>query len=202
MIIRIQLAVKRAVDIMLSLALLAALSPLLAVVALLVKYSSPGEIIFKQRRAGKNGRNFTIYKFRTMVQDAPKSTLGSYCYQDDPRLTGIGKILRKASLDELPQFLNILKGEMSFVGPRPDLPHHAEKYSSFQRKRLRMKPGITGRAQVNGRNELSWDERIKLDVDYIETWSLLSDIKIIFKTVMVVLTGRGSQLPKKLGNLP
>ncbi len=202
MIIRIQLAVKRAVDILLSLALLAALSPLLVAIALLVKYSSPGEIIFKQRRAGKNGKNFTIYKFRTMVQDAPKSALGSYCYQDDPRLTGIGKILRKASLDELPQFLNILKGEMSFVGPRPDLPHHAEKYSSFQRKRLRMKPGITGRAQVNGRNELSWDERIKLDVEYIETWSLLSDMKIIFRTFTVVFTGRGSQLPKKLGNLP
>lgn len=199
-LIYMQLGLKRTVDVLLSMLLLIILSPLLVIVAFAVKYSSRGEIIFRQKRAGRDGKDFTIYKFRTMVQDAPKSELGSYCYQDDPRITGIGHILRKTSLDELPQFINILKGEMSFVGPRPDLPHHVEKYSPFQKKRLQMKPGITGWAQVNGRNQLSWEERIKLDVEFIESWSLLSDIRIILKTLAVVLSGRGSQLPKKIGD--
>jgi lipopolysaccharide/colanic/teichoic acid biosynthesis glycosyltransferase len=181
----LQPIVKRALDVLLAASLLPALSPLMCAIALLVKATSPGGAFFRQVRVGKDGRCFTIYKFRTMINRATPPG-------NDPYPTRVGRLLRKSSLDELPQLFNVLKGDMSFVGPRPDLPHHVERYSPFQRQRLRMRPGITGWAQVNGRNKISWEERIKLDVDYVQSWSLLRDLGIVFTTFRVVLAGRGA----------
>jgi exopolysaccharide biosynthesis polyprenyl glycosylphosphotransferase len=195
---RIQFGVKRGADVMVSALLLVSLAPVMAVIAAWVKATSPGEAIFKQKRVGKDGRVFTIYKFRTMVKDAPSSPLGTYCYKDDPRITSAGRLLRKTSLDELPQLFNVLKGEMSFVGPRPDLPHHVDRYSERQRRRLAMRPGITGWAQVSGRNQIPWNERIEMDLAYVENWSLLRDAGIALRTVAVVLTGKGADAPKAL----
>jgi lipopolysaccharide/colanic/teichoic acid biosynthesis glycosyltransferase len=180
-------------------ALLVGLSPLLLLVAAVVKASSPGEVLFRQRRVGKDGRVFTILKFRTMVQDAPRSTLGTYCYADDPRITAAGRILRKTSLDELPQLWNVLRGDMSFVGPRPDLPHHVDRYTPAQRGRLAVRPGITGWAQVNGRNVLPWSARIALDLEYLDGWTLRRDLRIVWRTFGVVLSRRGASLPGRLG---
>ena len=195
---RLQLGVKRGADVLVSALLLAGLAPALMIIAAWVKATSLGEAIFRQKRVGKDGRVFTIYKFRTMVRDAPSSPLGTYCYSDDSRVTSAGKVLRKTSLDELPQLFNVLKGDMSLVGPRPDLPHHVERYSQRQRQRLAMRPGITGWAQVNGRNQIPWNDRIEMDLDYIEGWSLLRDAGIAFRTVAVVLTGKGAAAPKAL----
>jgi lipopolysaccharide/colanic/teichoic acid biosynthesis glycosyltransferase len=196
--LRAGLLVKRAVDVALSAALLVLFSPLLAAIGAAVKATSPGEAVFRQRRMGRGGRPFTIYKFRTMVRDAPRSPLGTYCYADDPRVTPLGRLLRATSLDELPQLVNVLKGDMSFVGPRPDLPHHVERYTAAQRRRLAMRPGITGWAQVNGRNGIPWDRRIALDVEYVDRWSLKLDAAIVARTVAVVATGRGSASPKRM----
>jgi lipopolysaccharide/colanic/teichoic acid biosynthesis glycosyltransferase len=194
----VELLAKRAIDVVGSALLLAALLPLLLAIGALVKATSPGEAVFRQRRVGKGGRPFTIYKFRTMVRDAPTSALGTYCYRDDPRVTRAGKILRATSLDELPQLVNILRGDMSFVGPRPDLPHHVERYTAAQRRRLEMRPGITGWAQVNGRNSIPWEQRIALDLEYVDGWSLRRDVEVLTRTIAVVLTGRGAALPKGL----
>jgi lipopolysaccharide/colanic/teichoic acid biosynthesis glycosyltransferase len=180
-------------------ALLATLSPILLAVAAVVRLSSPGEVLFRQRRIGKGGRPFTILKFRTMVQDAPRSPLGTYCYSDDPRVTAAGHVLRRTSLDELPQLWNVLRGDMSFVGPRPDLPHHVERYTPEQRRRLSVRPGITGWAQVNGRNVLPWSERIALDLEYLDGWTLGRDLRILWRTFRVVLSRRGASLPGRLG---
>ncbi len=165
----------------------------------MVKASSPGEVLFRQRRVGKDGRVFTILKFRTMVRDAPRSPLGTYCYADDPRITTAGRILRRTSLDELPQLWNVLRGDMSFVGPRPDLPHHVERYTPAQRRRLAVRPGITGWAQVNGRNVLPWSARIALDLEYLDGWTLRRDLRIVWRTIGVVLSRRGASLPGRLG---
>ena len=199
---RAQVAAKRAIDVLLAGVVLILILPLLAMIALVVKATSPGEVIFRQERSGRGGRPFVIYKFRTMTRDAPRSALGSYAYRDDPRITRVGRFLRRTSLDELPQLVNVLKGDMSIVGPRPDLPHHVEKYSAFQRRRLQVRPGVTGWAQVSGRNELPWDERIKLDVEYIERWSLFLDLIVLLKTFGVVLSGKGSTLPRRIEDGP
>jgi exopolysaccharide biosynthesis polyprenyl glycosylphosphotransferase len=199
-LIRAQLAVKRALDVLLSAVLLVIFLPVMMVIAVAVKATSPGKIVFRQRRAGKDGRLFTIYKFRTMTKDASQSRPGTYLYPDDPRITRVGKFLRASSLDELPQLLNVLKGEMSFVGPRPDLPHHVEKYTAFQRQRLDVRPGITGWAQVSGRNQITWEDRIKLDAEYIRHWSLLRDLVVVLRTVAVVLGRKGVALPAKVGD--
>ena len=195
----VQLLVKRSIDLAGAAILLALLSPLMVAIGAVVKATSRGEIIFRQKRAGRGGRPFTIYKFRTMVRDAPQSHLGSYCYRDDPRITPVGRILRRTSLDELPQLVNVLKGDMSFVGPRPDLPHHVERYTAAQRRRLCVRPGLTGWAQVNGRNGISWPERIELDLAYIDGWSLWRDAVVLARTVAVVLTRRGTELPASVG---
>jgi lipopolysaccharide/colanic/teichoic acid biosynthesis glycosyltransferase len=197
--LRMQLAAKRALEVALAAALLVLLSPLLVLVAMAVRATSPGEVVFRQRRAGRDGAPFTILKFRTMVKDAPRSSLGSYCYADDPRITPVGRWLRRTSLDELPQLWNVLRGDMSFVGPRPDLPHHVERYTPAQRGRLRARPGMTGWAQVNGRNGLTWDQRIALDLEYLDGWSLARDLRIAWLTVGVVLSRRGTSLPAALG---
>jgi lipopolysaccharide/colanic/teichoic acid biosynthesis glycosyltransferase len=179
-------------------ALLLGLAPLLAVLAAAVKATSPGDVLFRQRRIGKDGRPFTILKLRTMVRDAPRSPLGSYCLPDDPRITPLGRILRRTSLDELPQLVNVLRGDMSFVGPRPDLPHHVERYSPAQRRRLVVRPGITGWAQVNGRNSLPWADRIALDLAYLDGWTLGRDVRIVWRTIGVVLSRRGTSLPARV----
>lgn len=186
--------IKHILDKIFALILLILLSPILVILSIMVKVDSKGPIIFKQKRLGKNGVIFEMYKFRTMYVDAPDlrnedgSTFNS---DDDPRVTKVGKLLRKTSLDELPQILNILKGEMSFIGPRPDLPDHFELYDENDKKKLYVKPGVTGYAQANGRNNNSWAQRIAMDIFYIENYSLLMDIQILFKTVFSVLKQEG-----------
>ncbi|KRQ87433.1 putative sugar transferase EpsL [Caloramator mitchellensis] len=193
----LQLIIKRLFDFMFSLILLIILFPLFLLISILIKLDSKGEVFFKQERAGLNGKPFMIYKFRTMVKNAEKIGDGYYTGENDPRITKVGNLLRKTSLDELPQLINILKGEMSIIGPRPTLMYQVEKYDEFQKKRLLMKPGVTGLAQVNGRNSLSWPERIKYDVQYVENWSLWLDIKIFFRTFLVVLKGEGVYAEKE-----
>lgn len=166
-------------------------SPVLFIIAICIKIDSRGPVIFVQQRVGRGGKLFQSYKFRTMTTTAATEGLGLNIKQDDERITRVGKFLRQWSLDELPQLINVLKGDMSIVGPRPTLPYQVERYNDFQRKRLLVKPGITGWAQVNGRNAISWEERIKLDVWYVENWSLWLDFKIMLKTIAVVVKREG-----------
>ncbi|WP_379698595.1 sugar transferase [Mediterraneibacter gnavus] len=170
--------------------LLAGAIPLL-VVALLVKIDSKGPALFKQERLGKDGKPFWIYKFRSMVVGAEKTGSGVYSGKNDARVTKIGKILRATSIDELPQLINILKGEMSFIGPRPALTYHPwkfEEYTEEQKKMFAVRPGVTGWAQVNGRKEVEWPKRIEMNVWYVEHMSFLLDVKIFFKTILKVFT--------------
>ena len=170
--------------------LLAGAIPLL-VVALLVKIDSKGPALFKQERLGKDGKPFWIYKFRSMVVGAEKTGSGVYSGKNDVRVTKIGKILRATSIDELPQLINILKGEMSFIGPRPALTYHPwkfEEYTEEQKKMFAVRPGVTGWAQVNGRKEVEWPKRIEMNVWYVEHMSFLLDVKIFFKTILKVFT--------------
>ena len=157
----IQLGVKRALDIAASAMALLVLWPLLVCIAILIKLESPGPVFFLQPRAGYRGERFRMRKFRTMVQNAEASGSGYYVGRDDPRVTRVGKMLRRFSLDELPQLLQILTGKMSVVGPRPGLPYHVERYNPDQMRRLDVRPGLTGWSQVNGRNEITWPERIE-----------------------------------------
>lgn len=186
------MAVKRVFDILLSSALIVLLLPLFLFIILLIKLDSAGPAFFVQERAGQFGRPFKIYKFRTMIQDAISMGDGVNVKQNDFRITKTGGFLREWSLDELPQIFNIFKGDMSFVGPRPTLMYQIKKYSEEQRKRLNMKPGLTGLAQINGRNNLSWPEKIKYDVQYVENFNLLLDIKILVKTIWVILGREGT----------
>lgn len=183
--------IKRGMDIVFSgLFLLAGAIPLL-VVALLVKIDSQGPALFKQERLGKDGKPFWIYKFRSMVVGAEKTGSGVYSGRNDARVTKIGKILRATSIDELPQLINILKGEMSFIGPRPALTYHPwkfEEYTEEQKKMFAVRPGVTGWAQVNGRKEVEWPKRIEMNVWYVEHMSFLLDVKIFFKTILKVFT--------------
>lgn len=188
---QIQKIIKRLIDFFGALIGVIILSPLFLIVAILVKLDSKGPVFFKYKKVGKDGREFISYKFRSMVEDAINKGLGIEIAENDSRITRVGAFLRRWSLDELPQLINILKGEMSLVGSRPALPHQLAKYTEFEKKRLKMKPGITGWAQVNGRNLLSWTERIKLDVWYIENWSLWLDFKILLMTPKVVLSRQG-----------
>ncbi len=191
-LIRIQVALKRAFDITVSLVLLLLLGPLMLAITVLLKLSEPGDAVFRQERAGKDGVTFTIFKFRTMREPRDDSERGA----SDRRITRIGRVLRRTSLDELPQLVNVLRGDMSLVGPRPDLPHHAAAYSSLQRRRLMVRPGITGWAQVHGRNDLTWPQRIELDLDYLDDWSLRRDVVVLVKTARAVLGGRGTELAR------
>ncbi len=182
----ISLSIKYLFDKIFSLILLIILSPLFLIISILIKIDSPGPVFFVQERVGQNGKIFKIIKFRTMQVGAEEKTKGIFIDKNNPYLTKIGKFLRRWSLDELPELINILKGEMSLIGPRPTLKYQVEKYNDFQKRRLKMKPGLTGWAQVNGRNKLSWEERIILDVWYIDNWSLFLDFIILFKTISVV----------------
>jgi len=195
------LAFKRLVDVSVSLLLLVLTSPILAVAALLIRLDSPGPV-FRQTRVGRSGRPFTLYKFRTMyvgaeaaVADLAARNEASgplFKIRDDPRCTRVGKWLRRMSIDELPQFWNVIKGDMSLVGPRPPLPKEVEQYQPWHRRRLEAAPGITGLWQVNGRSELSFDDMVLLDLYYIENWSPYLDLKIMFKTIPTILLGRGA----------
>ena len=185
------LALKRIFDFLASALLLLLLSPLLLGIALAIKLTSKGPVFFLQERAGVNGQPFTIFKFRTMVVNAENIGDGVYTGANDARITKVGTFLRDWSLDELPQLINIVRGDMSIIGPRPTLMYQIEQYDAHQFKRLHARPGVTGWAQVNGRNALSWPERIELDVWYVENWSLLLDLKILIKTVGVVFKREG-----------
>ncbi len=182
---------KRLLDLTASCVGLIILSPLFLVVAAAIKLDNPGPVFFRQARAGKNGRTFRVFKFRTMVVDAEKKGAGVFIEKDDPRITRVGKFLRSLSIDELPQLINIMKGEMSLVGPRPTLPYQVENYNERQRRRLLALPGITGWAQVNGRNELTWTERVELDIWYVDNRNFWLDLKILLKTCSVVFSRTG-----------
>ena len=189
-------AVKRFLDVTASFLGLVLLSPLLLAVSILIKIDSCGHVIFRQKRIGRNGKVFEIYKFRSMCVGAEKTGSGVYSGKGDARVTRIGKILRATSIDELPQLLNILKGEMSFVGPRPPLTYHPwkyEEYTDFQKRMFEVRPGITGWAQVNGRKDVEWHKRIELNVWYVDHMSLLLDIKIMFMTAFKVLTNADNE---------
>lgn len=187
----VYLTIKRIIDFLFSLIILLILLPLFLVVAILIKLDSKGPVIFKQSRLGKNGNVFKVWKFRTMIDNAEKMGTGLTTAQNDPRITRVGKILRKTSIDELPQLINVLKGDMSFIGPRPAPVHHLKQYNENERQRLKVLPGITGWAQVNGRNILTWPERIEKDIWYVNNISFLLDLKIAFKTIKVVLLSEG-----------
>lgn len=178
-------------DYILSLLLLFVLSPIYLIIAVMIKIDSKGPVLFKQERVGKDGKLFTIYKFRTMVENAVNMGLDFKLTENDSRITGIGKFLRRWSLDELPQILNIIKGEMSFIGPRPTLLYQVKLYNDYQRKRLVMKPGITGWAQINGRNSLTWEERINFDVLYTGCYTWWLDVEILVKTFGVMILSKG-----------
>lgn len=189
-------AVKRFLDVTASFLGLVLLSPLMLAVTILIKIDSRGPVIFRQTRIGRNGKVFEIYKFRSMCVGAEKTGSGVYSGKGDARVTRIGKILRATSIDELPQLLNILKGEMSFVGPRPPLTYHPwkyEEYTDLQKRMFEVRPGITGWAQVNGRKDVEWHKRIELNVWYVDHMSLLLDIKIMFMTAFKVLTNADNE---------
>jgi exopolysaccharide biosynthesis polyprenyl glycosylphosphotransferase len=196
------LLVKRVTDLLGSAAALVLLSPVFAVTAFLVKATSPGPVFFTQERVGLNGRKFKLYKFRSMYRDAEarRAALAGrnemsgpvFKIKDDPRITAVGKWMRRFSIDELPQFWNVLAGDMSLVGPRPPIPEEVKKYERWQRRRLSMKPGITCLWQVSGRNAIDFEDWMRLDLAYIDTWSLRLDVQILLRTVPVVLTARGA----------
>ena len=196
------LLLKRVLDFVLAMILLVILSPLMALLGLLIRLTSGSPVLFRQTRCGLSGRKFTLYKFRSMRPDADlgREELEALNEVDgpvfkisrDPRCTPIGRFMRKFSLDELPQLLNIVKGDMSFVGPRPPLPEEVEKYERWQRRRLRMLPGLTCLWALEGRSRLSFRRWMELDLDYIDHWSLALDCKILLKTVPIVLLGRGA----------
>lgn len=189
-------ALKRFLDFITALFALVVLSPVFIIVAVIIKLTSKGPVIFKQKRIGKDGKVFEIYKFRSMVVGAEKQGSGVYSGKGDARVTGIGKIIRATSIDELPQFINILKGEMSFIGPRPPLTYHPWDYSEYTDEQLRMfevRPGITGWAQVNGRKDVEWNKRIKMSVWYVDNMSLLLDIKILFLTFYKVIKNEDNE---------
>lgn len=188
--------IKRLFDIIFSLILLLILFPVLLICFIAVKVSSPGPAIFKQTRLCKNGKEFTMYKFRSMYINSEHTGTGVYSFKGDKRVTKIGNILRKTSLDELPQLINIIKGEMSFIGPRPVLTYHPwpyEEYSDEQKRRFNVRPGITGLAQINGRKAAQWDKRLEFDVHYADNLSLSMDISIFFKTIYSVIKSESNE---------
>jgi lipopolysaccharide/colanic/teichoic acid biosynthesis glycosyltransferase len=183
--------IRRAVDIAVSCLALIVTAPLLALAVAAIRLESSGAAFYRQRRAGLHGDQFDVLKLRTMVDGAESIGAGLAVNSDDPRITRVGALLRRTSLDELPNLVNVVRGEMSLIGPRPTLPVQVEQYTERQRGRLSVKPGITGWAQVNGRASLPWSERIELDLYYIEHRSLALDLRILARTVAMVLGGSG-----------
>ncbi|HET7101671.1 MAG TPA: sugar transferase, partial [Terriglobia bacterium] len=196
------LLLKRVFDFTMALVVLIVLSPLLLLLAVLIRLTSAGPVLYRQVRCGLGGRKFTVYKFRSMHANADlrREELAAlnevdgpvFKIRNDPRCTAIGRFMRKFSLDELPQLVNILKGDMSFVGPRPPLPEEVEKYAGWQRRRLRMQPGLTCLWALEGRSQLNFRRWMELDMEYIDNWSPTLDLKILLKTIPVVLLGRGA----------
>jgi len=184
-------AAKRALDLAVAVPATIALAPVMAGIALWVRAEDGGPAIFRQQRVGVFGKPFTVLKFRSMVVDAEHTGSGLAGQKDDDRITKAGRILRRLSLDELPQLINVVKGDMSIVGPRPTVPSQVEKYDATQRRRLLARPGLTGLAQVRGRASIPWSQRIAMDVDYVDNWSMRRDLKIMVETVRVVVRGEG-----------
>jgi lipopolysaccharide/colanic/teichoic acid biosynthesis glycosyltransferase len=184
---------KYAVDPCLAVILLGLLAPLFALVALLIKLDDGGSVFFRQERAGLHGREFRIWKFRTMIPNAHELS-GGYFPKDIQLITRVGRLLRKTSIDEIPQLLNILAGHMCFIGPRPTLPEQVVRYTLEQRRRLQVKPGITGWAQLHGRNTLPWSKRIAYDLEYIERHGARLDLEILLRTIPAVLLGTGMRM--------
>lgn len=197
-----QATAKRGLDVTAAVIGLILLAPIMVLIALAIRLDSPGPIIFRQTRCGKDGKPFTFLKFRGMVADAEarKGELEAlnevdgpiFKMRNDPRVTRVGRLLRKTSLDELPQLWNVLRGEMSLVGPRPPLPTEVAQYEAWHRSRLAAVGGITGLWQVSGRSDLSFDEMVRLDIRYIETWSLALDVRLLVQTVITVISASGA----------
>lgn len=197
------ISLKRVADILISSLALVVLLPFIAIISVLIKIDSKGKVFYKQTRIGKNGKYFTIYKFRTMVSDAnnfskyfTKEQMEkykiNYKLDNDPRITKMGKILRKTSLDELPQLINILKGDLSIIGPRPVVDGEIEKYGLNKNKLLSVTPGLTGNWAANGRSCTSYEERMKMELDYVENISFKMDMEIFFKTIICVFKRKGA----------
>lgn len=191
---KVNLILKRILDFTLTLIGTIIISPILLIITVLIKCSSKGPVFFKQKRLGLHGKIFEIIKFRTMVVNAEKMGSGVYIREkDDPRVTKIGRFLRSTSLDELPQIFNVLKGDMALVGPRPPVTYHPydgyDNYPEWAKKRFQMRPGMTGLVQITTRSDASWDERIKIDCEYIDKFNLIFDFKILFGTVKTVIKG-------------
>lgn len=199
---QIQLLFKRSLDVAISMVMLLLAAPVLSLMALGIKISSRGSVLFRQTRCGLNGREFTLYKFRTMVEGAEERQRELLHLNEmngpvfkvrlDPRVTGLGRLLRRFSLDELPQLWNVLRGDMSLVGPRPPIPEEVAQYQRWQRRRLAMKPGLTCLWQISGRNDLDFDRWMELDLEYIDSWTPTLDLKILWRTIPAVLSGRGA----------
>jgi lipopolysaccharide/colanic/teichoic acid biosynthesis glycosyltransferase len=183
--------VNRALDLAIAGVLLVVTAPLLGLAALAIKLESRGPVFYRQRRIGKDGRPFELLKLRTMVPGAESMGAGIYVLEGDPRITRVGRLLRRFSLDELPNLVNVLRGELAIVGPRPTVQEQVDRYTERQRRRLEVKPGITGWAQIKGRTSLPWPERIELDVWYVEHRSLRLDLEILARTARLLATGRG-----------
>ena len=193
---------KRVFDVVVAASSLVVLAPVMLAIAAAIRITSPGEVLFRQTRCGLGGRRFTLYKFRSMVNNAEQlraelhqlNELDGHAFKisDDPRITPVGRLLRRFSLDELPQFWNILRGDMSFVGPRPAIPDEVEKYEPWQRRRLRMRPGLTCIWVIEGRSNIAFHRWIQLDLAYIDNWSLWLDAKIFLRTIPIVISGRGA----------
>ena len=182
--------IKRILDIIIALFVLILLSPVLLITAIAIRLESPGPVLFRQTRLGLGGKEFTILKFRSMVQGAEHTGSGVYSGKNDARVTKVGKIIRATSIDELPQAVNILRGDMSLIGPRPPLTYHPwpiDQYTPEQRRMFEVRPGITGWAQIHGRKDVEWHERIKLNVWYVDYVSFLLDCRIFFRTIFKVL---------------
>ncbi len=181
----------RIFDVLIALIALVVLSPVLAIAALAIRLGSPGPVIYRQRRVGLGGEQFELLKLRTMVSGSDPVGIGTAVLTDDPRVTRAGRFLRRTSLDEIPNLVNVLRGEMAIVGPRPTIPAQVEDYTPRQHRRHEVKPGLTGWAQVQGRAGIPWERRIELDVEYVERRSFALDLRILAKTAWLLITGHG-----------
>jgi lipopolysaccharide/colanic/teichoic acid biosynthesis glycosyltransferase len=181
----------RALDIAIALLALVVLSPVLLIAAIAIKLGSKGPVVYRQRRVGLNGEEFEMLKLRTMVAGSDPVGVGTVVTRDDPRVTGAGRVLRRTSLDEIPNLVNVLRGEMAIVGPRPTIPAQVRDYTPRQHRRHEVRPGITGWAQVQGRAGIPWEERIELDVEYVERRNTALDARILAKTAWLLVSGHG-----------